>query len=110
MDASGRRVEHRYDAAGRVLQRIEDPGAGKLNLTTTTAYDAQGRQLRVTDASGRVTTMAYDRKGNLTETVRDPGGLNLRTSYTWDRDGRQLTVTEGAGSAAAMTKIGRAHV
>jgi len=50
-DATGRKIEYRYDALGRVLQRIEDPGAGKLNLTTTTVYDGQGRQITVTDAS-----------------------------------------------------------
>ena len=102
-DASGRQVEYRYDAVGRVLQRIEDPGAGKLNLTTSYAYDGQGRQVRVTDATGRTTTMAYDRRGQLIETVRDPSGLALKTIYTWDRDGRQLTVTEGASTANATT-------
>ncbi|MFZ2753193.1 MAG: hypothetical protein WAZ48_07065, partial [Lysobacteraceae bacterium] len=102
-DASGRKIEYRYDALGRTLQRIEDPGAGKLNLTTTTVYDGQGRRITVTDASGRVTAMVYDRKGNLIETTRDPNGLALKTTYSWDRDGRQLTVTEGAGSATATT-------
>ncbi|HEY0502213.1 MAG TPA: LysM domain protein, partial [Lysobacter sp.] len=59
VDASGRRVSYTYDAAGRVLSRIEDPSG--LALTTRYAYDGQGRQVRVTDATGAVTTLAYDR-------------------------------------------------
>ena len=101
VDGSDRRVEYRYDAAGRVLRTIEDPNG--LALTTTTTYDGQGRTLTVVDASGRETRMTYDRNGNLTESLVDPTGLALRTTYVWDRDGRQLTMTEGAGTAAART-------
>jgi len=103
VDASGRRVELRYDAVGRVLQRIEDPGTGKLNLTTSYTYDGQGRQLTVTDPSNRVTTFAYDREGRLTQIVRDPGGVAVTTTtYTYDAQGRQVTVTEGADTPAAQ--------
>jgi hypothetical protein len=44
----------------------------------------------VTDASGRTTTMAYDRRGQLTETVRDPqvnGGSMPEDDVISDRDG-----------------------
>jgi YD repeat-containing protein len=100
-DATGRQIAYSYDAVGRTLTRVEDPGAGKLNLTTRYAFDGQGRTVQVTDASGRVSAMTYDRKGQLIELALDPNGLNLRTTYTWDRDGRQLSVFEGAGTAAA---------
>jgi large repetitive protein len=103
IDATGRKVQLSYDAVGRMLTRVEDPGAGKLNLTTRYEYDAQGRQIKVTDASGRTTSMAYDTKGQLIEVVQDPNGLALRTTYTWNHDGQQLSVTEGAGSASART-------
>jgi large repetitive protein len=102
VDGSDRRVEYSYDAAGRVLSRIEDPSG--LALVTTMTYDALGRQISVVDASGRQTSMTYDRKGNLTKTIADPNGLMLLTTYTWDRDGRQLTMIQGAGTAAA-TKV-----
>ncbi|QWF16421.1 putative Ig domain-containing protein [Lysobacter capsici] len=95
IDASGRRVELRYDAVGRVLKRIEDPAG--LGLTTTYTYDAQGRQLSVTDASGRVSQQRYDRNGRLIEVATDPSGLNLRTTYGYDAQGRQITVTDPGG-------------
>ncbi|GAA4798967.1 putative Ig domain-containing protein [Lysobacter hankyongensis] len=101
VDGSQRRVEYRYDAAGRMLRRIEDPAG--LALTTTTTYDGQGRVTDIVDASGRATRLIHDRKGNLTDSIADPNGLALRTTWTWDRDGRQLTMTEGAGTAAART-------
>ncbi|KRB09208.1 putative Ig domain-containing protein [Lysobacter sp. Root690] len=101
VDASGRRVELRYDAVGRVLQRIEDPQ--QLALTTSYVYDGQGRRQRVTDASGRVVQHRYDREGRLLETALDPDNLNLRTKYSYDVNGRQLTVTEGAETARART-------
>ena len=101
VDGSGRRVELHYDAAGRVLRRIEDPAG--LALTTTYAYDGQGRQLTVTDPSGRITGYQYDREGRLTQLAQDPGGLNLRTQFTYDAAGRQFSVTDGAGTAAART-------
>jgi len=107
VDASGRRVELRYDAVGRVLQRIEDPDTAtrtdELKLTTSYAYDGQGRQLTVTDPSGRVSTFTYDREGRLTQTVLDPGGVAATTTtYTYDAQGRQVTVTEGADTPAAQ--------
>ncbi|TXI02313.1 MAG: hypothetical protein E6Q76_15660, partial [Rhizobium sp.] len=102
-DASGRKVQYTYDAVGRQLTRVEDPGAGKLNLTTTYTYDGQGRRLDVTDASGRLTRMSYDREGRLTQVARDPNGLNLRTVTSYDAAGRVLTVTEGYGTSAATT-------
>ena len=101
IDATGRVVEMRYDAAGRVLGRTIDPEG--LGLTTTYAYDGQGRQVRVTDPSGVVTQMTYDADGRLQEQVIDPQGLQLKTAYTWDGLSRQLTVTQGAGTTSAQT-------
>ena len=101
VDGSGRRVEFTYDAAGRVLRRIEDP-AGTPRITQY-QYDGQGRQLAVTDPSGRVVQYGYDREGRLKEVAQDPTGLNLRTQYTYDAAGSQVSVTEGAGTSAART-------
>jgi YD repeat-containing protein len=102
VDSSGRRVELHYDAVGRVLTRVEDPGsvqAPGLALTNTYQYDAQGRQIKVTDPSGRICNYSYDRESRLTQVAQDPAGLNLRTTYTYDALGRQVTVTQGDGGA-----------
>nr|WP_298128476.1 putative Ig domain-containing protein [uncultured Pseudoxanthomonas sp.] len=101
VDGSGRRVEFTYDAAGRVLRRIEDP-TGTPRITQY-QYDGQGRQLAATDPSGRVVQYAYDREGRLKQVAQDPAGLNLRTQYTYDALGRQVSVIEGAGTSAART-------
>lgn len=102
VDGSGRRVEFRYDAAGRVLQRIEDPAG--MALVTQYAYDGQGRQLSVTDASGRLTEYSYDREGRLVQVARDPAGLGMLTRYSYDVAGRTITLVEGSGSLARTTQ------
>ncbi|GEM_PF-627175 len=102
VDGSGRRVEFRYDAAGRVLQRIEDPAG--MALLTQYAYDGQGRQLSVTDASGRLTEYSYDREGRLVQVARDPAGLKMLTRYAYDVAGRAITLVEGSGSLARTTQ------
>ncbi len=82
-----------------MLRRIVDPAG--LALTTSYAYDAQGRQVQVTDASGRVTQTAYDREGRVLTVTLDPNGLNLVTRYDRDAAGREVLVTQGYGTAAA---------
>jgi YD repeat-containing protein len=98
-DETDRKVEYQHDAAGRLTARIEDPDG--LKITTRYKYDGQGRQVEVTDPNGVVSSMRYDAKGQLVETVQDTaaGGLNLKTSYSWDARGLQLSVTQGVGSA-----------
>jgi YD repeat-containing protein len=104
-NGTGNRVQYTYDAAGRVLTRTEDAGAGRLNLVSSWSYDAQGRQVTAIDALGRKSTTHHDREGRVLSVVRDdiPGGLQIKTQYTWDAAGRQLSVTEGHGTAAART-------
>src|SRR5690606_27831463 len=78
-----------------------DSGSGHLNLTTSYAYDGKGQQIQVTDAAGTVTQIAFDKAGQKTSVVVDPGGLNLTTTFAYDKAGRLTTLTEGAGTAAA---------
>ncbi|HBZ45914.1 MAG TPA: hypothetical protein DEO93_01030 [Stenotrophomonas sp.] len=106
VDGTGRRVELRYDAAGRVIERIVDPGG--LHAITRYSYDGQGRQLSVTDPVGRITTYLYDGEGRLLETVQDPAGVNLRSAYTYDPVGNQVTVTvAGRTTAYSYDALGR---
>jgi YD repeat-containing protein len=98
VDALGEMTKFTYDAADRVLTRTEDFGAGRLQLQTVYAYDGQGRVMRVTEPSGRITDTTYYRDGRVEQISVDPTGLNLRTRYTYDRTGHVITTTEGLGS------------
>src|SRR5690606_36463672 len=60
------------------------------------AYDAQGRRITTTDASGRVTRQVFDLEGRLLQVALDPDGINQRISYAYDARGRQIKVTQGA--------------
>lgn len=102
-DGSAVTTQYSYDAANRVLTRSTDPAG--LNLTTRYEYDGQGRAVKMTDATGAVTTYSFNAKGELTRSVVDDvtGGLRLATAFTYDAQGRTLTVIEGQGSATAKT-------
>lgn len=103
-DARGTKTTFTYDAVGRVLTRVQDAGSGKLNITTTYAYDAKGQKLSVTEAQGTaaqtVTQYNYDLKGQVLSVVADAGSgkLNLTTSYIYRADGKVLTMTEAVGT------------
>jgi YD repeat-containing protein len=72
-----------------------------LSLTTTYAYDGQGRVTDVTDPSGSVTHTDYDREGRVVDVYGDYGAgrLNLRTHYEYDATNRYVTTTEGYGTS-----------
>lgn len=80
------------------------------NIATQYAYDALGRQIRVTDPLGRVTLNAYNDLGRLTsvtqnylqgqpQNYKDASGdqYNLITTYTYDVSGNQIAVTDTKG-------------
>ncbi len=67
-----------FDALGRRISETVDAGAGRLNLTTTYAYDDNDNLIRRTDAAGQVTQYAYD-KANRLAYVIDPTGAAIRT-------------------------------
>lgn len=104
-DARGVITRYTYDAANRVLTRVEDYGTNKLNLTTTYTYDAKGQQISVTDASGSVTTFSYDLAGQQLRVIQDEGSgkLNITTDYTYRADGKVSSVTQAVGTAAAVS-------
>jgi YD repeat-containing protein len=102
-DGSAVVTQYSYDAANRVLTKSTDPAG--LNLTTRYEYDGQGRAVKLTGATGAVTTYSFNAKGELTRSVIDDvaGGLRLATAFTYHAQGRTLTVIEGQGSATAKT-------
>jgi YD repeat-containing protein len=107
-DATGVKTRLTYDAQARVILRTESASVGRevagLNLKTYYAYDALGRQVSMTDGSGRVTKTSYDPAGNVLTIERgDSANPTLgyqKTTMTYDAQGKVLTVTEGDAVSA----------
>ena len=103
--AAARTTQYVYDGVGRVSQVIVDPGAGKLNLTTSYAYDYRDNLTSVTDADGNVTRYVYNYANQKVFTV-DPSGAVTQTWY--DLDGH-VTTTRGYATlltASQMSSLG----
>src|SRR6185437_15148870 len=81
-----------YDAAGRLL--ATSVADGPRQLVTKRTYDADGRELSLTDPAGRITSWIYDLAGEIVET-KFPGGTDQRTTY-WP-DGVVRTQVDSAG-------------
>ncbi len=69
-------------------------GLGSLFSSTTTAYDAAGRQTLVTDGNGHHVGYQYDPDGNVTLTTFDD---RTTVTDTYDAAGRKQTETDQNG-------------
>jgi RHS repeat-associated protein len=118
VDAQQRQTQYAYDALGRIITLVEDPGAGRQNLTTRYRYTATGSTDRwnlqelqdsrglitgyrynslgllsqVTDAASSTWSYTYDNLGALTG-ITDPRGGGSNTGYTTDLLGRTTALT-----------------
>lgn len=105
-DAQGRKTVTAYDRSGLVETVTNWVGIATDPVARTTrfGYDAAGRQVAVTEASGtpyaRTTDTKYDKVGNV-ERVTDAGGR--KTDFTYDKAGRRESVVEAAGTAVQRT-------
>ncbi|MCG8403611.1 MAG: hypothetical protein MI923_00295, partial [Phycisphaerales bacterium] len=88
-----------YDDDGRVLTSRTYVGASATSETIY-AYDASGRQTRVTDPDGHATTYAYDNDGLLTKITDAKGHA---ATFAYDNDGRQTKVTDALGHYSTTT-------
>lgn len=86
-----------YDARGQVATTAESGGG--LNRGTSTAYDAFGRAITLTDARSTATSLVYDRLGRVLSTSTTVGGRAETVSSTYDAFGRVLTRTDARGYA-----------
>ncbi len=75
-----RTTQYSYDLLGRRISEVVDPGAGKLNLTTTYAYDSNDNLIRRTDANGQVSRFYYDSANRQIYAI-DPLGAMTRQWY-----------------------------
>ena len=87
-----RKVEYKYDPFGHPLQETIYDAEDKLRYSLHFLYDAAGRLLEETDASGQKTTHSYDANGNRIQTMHVTTGL--WTEYTYDFANRLIAETQ----------------
>src|SRR5205823_3118306 len=79
-----------YDAYGRVLTNTT--ASGSLNYSASTLYDLAGRETSVTDTNGLTTTFVYDLGGRKTTKTRPDLSTEIRENYL-DRRLKSVTGT-----------------
>jgi RHS repeat-associated protein len=87
-----------YDALGRLT--VEQ----NYNATTYHAYDAAGRQTRLTWHDGFYVDYDYDVTGNVTA-IRENGatsGVGVLATYGYDNLGRRTSLTRGNGTVTSF--------
>ncbi|MER7900823.1 RHS repeat-associated core domain-containing protein [Streptomyces sp. NPDC096046] len=98
--ADGRKDTFKYDTNGNTMSVTTSGTAGgtreyTYNKDTPTCGGFEGQRCTAKDANGKVTSFAYDAKGNLKK-VTPPAPLGT-TTYTYDALGRVETVTDERG-------------
>ena len=106
--AKDSRVSYSYTATGLVSGITDATG----NLTTR-AYDAFGEEVSRTSTLGGgdsvVQETSYDRRGLATQSVLDPSGLRLAESTVYDAFGRAIRSVDRNGNVSEVTydRLGR---
>ncbi|MFJ7279396.1 LamG-like jellyroll fold domain-containing protein, partial [Kitasatospora sp. NPDC098663] len=103
---------NRYDQFGNVVQTTLPPSGGATAPTVTNSYDLDGELLATTSPTGAVGQATYDdlgRRITSTELERYPAAAAYTSTFTWDDAGNQLTSTlpGGATSKAAYNAVGQ---
>ncbi|RZL02851.1 MAG: RHS repeat protein [Rubrivivax sp.] len=105
--AQPKTTQYVYDQLGRRIQEIVDPGAGKLNLTTTYSYDRNDNVTVKLDAKLQATRYVYDQGNRLSYQVDATGAV---TRYEYDTRGqlsrttafaKQITTADNSALTAA---------
>jgi RHS repeat-associated protein len=97
-DELGRATVHGFNALGELTAVKYFPGA--TGYTTTSTYDAKGRLLGITDASGNRWTYSYDSLDRVVTAIDPDAGT---TSYTYDADGHTLSRTDALKQVTTWT-------
>ena len=93
---------------GNLTQVVQDPGAGRLNRTTTMSYDAAGRVLQSTDPAGQTSTFTYNALGQpLTVSAPAKGTAPAETiTYVYEANGRTYSVQDNRGTTTMAYEAG----
>lgn len=95
-DPLGRKaVRNDYDASGRLI-RTTDASGKAIDLT----HDLAAHREVITDRLGHSRVLEYDVRGNV---VRETDALGKVTTRTFDAEDRQLTQTDPVGNTTAYT-------
>jgi YD repeat-containing protein len=105
IDANGHKKVEERDVYGRLVKVEEYTGDEAhanfaLYATTTYQYDVLGNLLKVTDAKGNQTTIAYDPLSRKTA-MSDPDMGNW--TYTYDANGNLATQTDAKSQTITFT-------
>jgi RHS repeat-associated protein len=97
--ATTRTTSYTYDNNSNVTSETID------GLTSTFTYDGYDRLSTSTDANGTITTMSYDKNGNILESVvRNQAGTILKKTTTeYNRDNHPTKLTEYGSQANRIT-------
>ena len=125
-DSSGRRdtttdplghiTKYQYDVVGQLIQVTNNYVNGgspqndqnQRNIVTLYDYDALGRQVKLTDTSGRITLSDYDKLSRVLTTTQNylqgqvqnykdtatGNQYNLKTTFAYDARSNQIAVTD----------------
>jgi RHS repeat-associated protein len=88
-DTEGKTTTYAYDALNRLI-RVTDPLGGVVERT----YDDMGNLIAIKDQNNGVTTFAYDRVGRLVKTTKPMGEV---TTYEYDAGGNRSAVNDTKG-------------
>ena len=146
VDGTGAVTKHSYDTGGNLLrvtsyaERVgsnanpSSVAAGEDDRTTTTAYDAAGRQVLVIDPAGALTETQYDGDGNATSVtayaslasvskvaaaastaalralVTADSAVDRTVKYAYDTAGRRIYEVDPLGTVTAMQYDGAGNV
>ncbi|MEV8376574.1 DUF6531 domain-containing protein [Kribbella sp. NPDC056861] len=96
VDPRGGVTQLRYDDADQLVG-IKGPDSSLVEAVTE--YDAAGRVIKHTDASGRTQTFEYDGAGRTTATTYG----NRTWHFAYDKSGRLIRTTLPSGKTASFT-------
>jgi YD repeat-containing protein len=101
-ETDGAQLSFTYDSSNRVTSLTELVSAGVTRTTTLAYYSGY---TSVTDATGAVTTLYYDAKGQLTQLTQPPaaaGGTAQTTSFAYNANGDVISTTDPTGNVTTF--------
>lgn len=107
-DARDVTTTYTYDAAGNLTSQSD-----ALKAVTAFAYDAFGEAISRTqdigDGRSLIESRFYDKRGLLTGSIADPGGINATTVTDYDAFGRAVRTVDANGNATRQEydRLGR---